>query len=249
MSLLILTSQTGTPASPDTGKVELFANNSDKLSSINHAGTVTTFIDGTSAALITNKSLDTTNKIVDSSDNTKVLQPSLSGMAAAAILTLASAQQSSQTLTLPAIREAETLAVQPQVVTTLSTPLNPTGTSNTSGLMMGLAQLITPQVTGRVLVTICGSIANNTNADGAAVEIRMGTGSAPANAGALTGTIYGSQATFTNMPTANAKWGFSLTALVTGLTVGTQYWIDVDLKAITGGTATISSVTVSANEL
>ena len=36
---------------------------------------------------------------------------------------------------------------------------------------------------------------------------------------------------------------------VTGLTVGTAYWVDVGLAAITGGTASIATVSVSALEL
>src|SRR5271157_655935 len=81
--------------------------------------------------------------------------------------------------------------------TTLSTPLNPSGTTNTTGLMMGLNQTMTPVKSGNVLVTICGVVANSTTADGATVQIRAGTGAAPTNAAALTGTAYGSLQTMT----------------------------------------------------
>ena len=181
---------------------------------------------------------------VDPTDNTKVLALSLSGVTTATTLTLSSAQSTAQTLTIPNIAGAETLALVPAISTTLSTPLNPTGTTNTSGLMMGLAKLITPSTT-RVFVTVNGQIVNGTATDGAKVEIRMGTGAAPSNAGALAGTVYGSQQAATTLAGEGAI-PFSLTALVTGLTAGTQYWIDVDLAAITAGTATISSVSVSA---
>jgi hypothetical protein len=41
---------------------------------------------------------------------------------------------------------------------------------------------------------------------------------------------------------------FSITALITGLTIGTAVWIDLSLGANTGGTATVTSVAVSVNE-
>src|SRR5439155_1649764 len=114
-----------------------------------------------------------------------------SGMTTAKTLTLASAQATTQTLTIPVIRQAETLAIKPQKFTTLSTPLNPTGTADTTGKMMGLAGAITPQVTGNIRIAVCGSIANNTIADGGKLQIRVGTGTAPNNGDALTGTAYG----------------------------------------------------------
>ena len=129
-------------------------------------------------------------------------------------------------------------------------PSNPTGTTNTSGLMMGLAGSITPTQTGRVLVVVTGNIANNTNADGAKVRLRLGTGSAPANAGALTGTVYGTIAEDTGAGLIGAdKTPFTLQALITTLTVNTAYWIDCDLAAITAGTASITDVYISVIEV
>lgn len=151
------------------------------------------------------------------------------------------------TLTIPSIRQAETVAIRPQIYTTLSTVKNPVGTGNTSGLMMGLAGAITPQVTGNIRVTICGVISNTTG-NGSKVEIRMGTGGAPSNAGALTGAVYGSQQAFTSL-TGVLQAPFCLSVIVTGLTVGTAYWIDVDLAAVTGGTALLTSVAIDAFEL
>jgi hypothetical protein len=159
-------------------------------------------------------------------------------------------QTSDQSLYIPDIIQFERIAIRPQIVTTLSTPLNPTGTTSAVGVMMGLAGAITPSVTGRVLVTICGSIQNSVATDGGQVQIIMGTGAAPANGDALTGTAYGSlQVSTRSNGVANGKIPFSITALVTGLTPGTAYWIDVSLARIAGGTATISSVAISAFEL
>lgn len=128
------------------------------------------------------------------------------------------------------------------------TPANPTGTTNTSGLMMGLAQLFTPGFSTRIKVDIVGMMANSTINDGATVQIRYGTGSAPANAAALTGTAIGAAQSFTSLVAAG-KSGFCLTAIITGLTLATQYWLDVSLAAITGGTATITNITVTAHEV
>src|SRR5229473_2663960 len=86
-----------------------------------------------------------------------------------------------------------------------------------------------------------------TTSDGASLQIRYGTGTAPANGAALTGTAVGNNIADNN-PVTN-KIPFSVQAIVSGLTVGTAYWVDVGLAAITGGTASIATVSVSALEL
>lgn len=125
-------------------------------------------------------------------------------------------------------------------------PSNPTGTTSTGGLMMGLAGAVTPTLTGRVLITISGDITNGTGSDGGTVTIRYGTGSAPSNGAALTGTTAGAS------PRALAGTvvaPFSVQAIVTSLTLSTAYWIDLSLAALVGGTATIANVSMSAVEL
>ena len=130
-----------------------------------------------------------------------------------------------------------------------ATPGNPTGTASTVGVMMGLAGAITPAISGTVLLMVSGTIFNPTAiADGGKVQLRYGTGSAPANAASLTGTAVGGLVQFIASTTAE-KVPFAVQAVVTGLTASTTYWIDVGLAAITGGTATISDVSVSAVEL
>lgn len=134
-------------------------------------------------------------------------------------------------------------------VATQASPANPTGTSDIGGKMMGLAGTITPVFTGRVLVTVTGTIFNATAiADGAQAQIRMGGGTAPANGDALAGTAVGSAAKYIASTTAG-KVPFALTAVVTGLTLATAAWIDIGLAAITGGTATIADVSISAVEV
>ena len=131
-----------------------------------------------------------------------------------------------------------------------SSPSNPTGTSNTSGVMMGLAGSITPAKSGNLLIVISGDITNSTAADGGKVQIRYGTGTAPSNGAALTGTAVGGLVRKTNPASGAATYDpFSVQAIVSGLVIGTAIWLDVSLAAITGGTATIANVSLSALEL
>jgi hypothetical protein len=131
---------------------------------------------------------------------------------------------------------------------TQSQPSNPTGTTNLTGLMMGLAGSMTPQNTGKILYIVSGEIANDTSTDGAKVQLRYGTGSAPANAAALTGTTAGNIPSFTAAAN-NQMAPFSVQAVISGLTLGTAYWLDVSLAAITGGTATIKNISLTAVEI
>ena len=48
---------------------------------------------------------------------------------------------------------------------------------------------------------------------------------------------------------ATVQVPFSCTAVVTGLTVGTSYWLDLSLAAVVTGTATITGVSVTVVEL
>ena len=103
--------------------------------------------------------------------------------------------------------------------------------------MMGLAGTITPTNTGNVQITITGSITNGTGGDGANVQMRYGTSTAPTNGAAATGTALGTAVNFTNGAAITQTVPFSLTAYATGLTPSTAYWLDLGLQATTGGTA------------
>lgn len=133
-----------------------------------------------------------------------------------------------------------------------SSSTNPTGTSSTTGVMMGKATAFTPKATtgsGNVLINVTGDCFNVTAiADGGKIQIVTGTGTAPANGDALTGTAVGSLVTFIQSTTAE-KHPFCLSAVVTGLTLGTAIWIDVSLRALTGGTATVENLTICAVEV
>lgn len=133
-----------------------------------------------------------------------------------------------------------------------SNPADPTGTTNTTGLHMGLAGAFTPAVSGSVLLMASGIITNNTAAagDGAKTQLRYGTGSAPANAAALTGTAVGSLVSFLlERSTASDPYPFAIFWAVTGLTLNTAYWLDLSVAAITGGTGQVKNLSLLAIEL
>jgi len=133
-----------------------------------------------------------------------------------------------------------------------SSPADPATTTSTTGVMMGLAGLITPAKSGRILIVISGDIYNATGNNGAQVQMRTGTGAAPANGAALTGTTRGGLVKMLNtasLGNVTSRAPFSLNCVITGLGIGTDVWIDVGLAAITGGTARIRDVSISAMEV
>ncbi len=149
------------------------------------------------------------------------------------------------------LRSDGTNWVSTAVTTAQSTPADPTGTTNTSGLMMGLAGSITPVRSGKILINIdaeLGVATANTAGQINQVRIRYGTGSAPANAAALTGTTVGRIAKLTNASTVS-RAGVAVTAVVTGLTVNTAYWIDVSLASGNAGVTSLYNVGISVVEL
>ncbi len=131
-----------------------------------------------------------------------------------------------------------------------TTPSNPTGTTSTTGVMMGLAGAITPVSSGKILVIVSGTgqTSSSSGLDGCRVQIRYGTGVAPANAASITGTASG--ALQTNNPNNNGiEQPFSLNGIVTGLSLGTAIWVDVSLAAINSGTSLLKSISISICEL
>lgn len=132
------------------------------------------------------------------------------------------------------------------------TPADPSTTTNGTGVMMGLAGAIKPMKSGKVMIIVSGNIDNNTIGDGAQTQIRYGTGTAPTNGAALTGTAVGGLAKINNPLLALLVAGsgnFTCNAIVSGLTLGTTYWIDQSLARITGGTARLTNISLSVVEL
>lgn len=133
--------------------------------------------------------------------------------------------------------------------TALSTPTDQTGNATATQKMNGCAGAITPVVTGRIVIIVNGTVLNaSAIADGTSLQISYGTGTAPANAAALAGTQVGGIQKYVASTTAG-KTPFCLAARVTGLTLGTAYWIDLAIADITGGTAAVTDVTITAFEV
>ena len=132
-----------------------------------------------------------------------------------------------------------------------ASPSNPTGTTSTTGKMMGLGGVCTikPASSGKVVISISGFINNNTAGDGAECGIHFGTGTAPVNGAAPAGSAIGNFIGVLGTPSGTFYAPFCVQALVTGLVVGTTYWIDLDLLAVTGGTASVVNLTVCAFEV
>jgi hypothetical protein len=132
--------------------------------------------------------------------------------------------------------------------TTVNTAAAPAATASLTPVMMACGGSIAPVLSTRIEVTISGQVQNSTAADGATVQLRYGTGTAPLNGAAVTGTQAGIAQTITSV-TAGQGGGFSITAIISGLTVGQAVWLDAALQAVTGGSASISGVTICAEEI
>ena len=115
---------------------------------------------------------------------------------------------------------------------------SPVSTTSTTLVMAGYGQTFTPKKTGRVLIILSLNANNNTAGDGVQAVLSYGTGTPPAAGAAATGTQTSIASDHTSS-TANAAGTMVLAAVLTGLSVGTTYWLDVAYSAITGGTATI----------
>jgi hypothetical protein len=124
-----------------------------------------------------------------------------------------------------------------------------TGTTSTTGVMAGLAYAITPVRTGKVFVSISGSVQNTVAGGQCLAQIRYGTGTAPINGAALTGTAIGAYANGHSGGIAY-RLPFNLTAVITGLTPGTPIWFDLSQSAVAAsGTASVINVAGTAYEL
>lgn len=123
-------------------------------------------------------------------------------------------------------------------------PSNPTGTTSTTYVMMGLGSGITlkPSHTGRIRISLNANLANSTAGDGSTIQLVYGTGTAPANGVAAVGTAFGNTYTRT-LGTANRPSDVSTIWELSGLDINTTYWFDIQLEAVTGGTASISNIT------
>jgi len=130
---------------------------------------------------------------------------------------------------------------------------SPAGTTNTAAfemMGMGATATITPTATGRLWVTIWGTMENTDATSGSRVRPKYGTGAAPVNGAAETGTSL-----CTNSPdvkfdgdTVAQAAPFSVSGVI-DVTVGVAVWVDIAMQALVGGTASASGVSVQIVEI
>lgn len=131
-----------------------------------------------------------------------------------------------------------------------ASPGNPTLTGSSTPVMMGLGSTctLTPTYSGRVYVKFQGNVAASGTASTITYGVRFGTGTAPVNGAAATGTAVGANSVISESSTANLVSAFGgLGGIITGLTPGTAYWFDMVLGAGSGN-AMLTNISCSAME-
>lgn len=121
-------------------------------------------------------------------------------------------------------------------------PADPASTTSTTGVMMGLGTTckLTPSYSTRVHITVDGVLSATATARVFAIG-KFGTGTAPINGAAFSGTTFGGTRAVSIGATFTDGIPFSTSAVITGLTPATAYWFDIDLSG-TSGTITVQSV-------
>lgn len=130
-------------------------------------------------------------------------------------------------------------------------------TTSLSAVAAGLGAAgcaITPRYSGLMKFGVTGTVQNNTAGDGAFVQLAYAPGAistAPASGAAFPGgtATIGNAVGINGEPTGGA--GMSLPFAVSGtvgVTVNNPYWFDVSMRAVTGGIATVSNFTCTAEE-
>lgn len=130
------------------------------------------------------------------------------------------------------------LGFGPSILESVTTSKFAYTTTSTSFSQAGYGVAFTPGSTGRVLIIAIVTMSNNTAGDGATAQLSYRSGIPPSTSGSATGTVFTSAASVTS-ETANQNAIATLVGTISGLSVGTAYWFDVQLEAITGGTASV----------
>ena len=131
----------------------------------------------------------------------------------------------------------------------------PSAVTSTSGKMMGFGAattgnaVYTPQFSTRLRVVWQGSAAFSGVAAPGTILTSYGTGTAPAYGAAVTGTQVGLGMSTTIVAAVEATGlPFYTETFITGLTIGTSYWFDLDVLTSTGS-ITLTNVTLLIQEV
>lgn len=129
-------------------------------------------------------------------------------------------------------------------------PASPATTVSTVPVMMGLGiGYTTVSGTGKLEVHITGMAASLTAAAMVTLSGRYGTGGAPANGVAVTGTQFPTLALTLKANGVGSGSFFDLVGLLTGLTPGTTYWFDASYDtSVVADAASISNLGCTIQE-
>lgn len=108
---------------------------------------------------------------------------------------------------------------------------DPTGTTLVAGAMMGLNASITPVYSTRAVVCFTGQM-QNSGTGNTTGQLRFGTGTAPVNG--ATPPVGTNVCQITSGGTTNGLYPATFITVITGLTPGTTYWLDMALAPASG---------------
>jgi hypothetical protein len=132
-------------------------------------------------------------------------------------------------------------------------PANPTATAATAAVVMmgvGSTCTLTPGSSGQVSVEMDGYVATNTAAVQLTVGVRYGTGTAPINGAAVTGTRFGSNADIVTKAPGVGQFQYVGFTQILALTPATAYWFDFCLlTSVAADTAAVTSISYVAQEI
>jgi hypothetical protein len=143
-------------------------------------------------------------------------------------------------------------ALNPNAAPAAFRPANPTGTASTTLVMAGVGATCayTPASSGVVSVNVTGQYQSNTGTAIVTIGGRYGTGTAPANGAAVTGTRWGGAA---DAPLRGPGVGLLNTFAMTdvlALTPGTAYWFDLAFDTATAADlALLTNISMTITEL
>jgi hypothetical protein len=115
--------------------------------------------------------------------------------------------------------------------------------------MIGLAGAFTPGASGKCFIELAG-VALNTTGGGGSVNISgyYGTGTPPVAGAGVTGTQFSiTQHIVTSSNTMQV--GFTIIGIISGLTLGTSYWIDLAISTASGTGAFVKDLQGVAMEI
>ncbi len=123
--------------------------------------------------------------------------------------------------------------------------LNPAAMGGSSLIMMGLAGAFTPTKSGNVLLTISGEMLSDDDSVDTSLVIKTGTGAAPSNGDAVTGSTVQSNLRKPSSGVARVPFSFNCAF---ALFLGSTYWIDLAIKNGSGGSVQLFNVSISILE-